>query len=137
MPEEATIPAVSGLVPSTTIALIFYHVAFKHPDTRISAPAVMLTGEYIRLFVQEAVLRANELRLRETKLIPAQKSCSDAEMDNLKASQNLGEEEDLEEDFNEYRGLGVATQLENEPPLLNVLEARHLAAVGGLLLMDF
>lgn len=56
---------VSEYIASATIARLLKDVAFKKDTTEITEPAVILSGEYIRLFIQEAVLRANEQRLGE------------------------------------------------------------------------
>lgn len=120
----------SEFVPSATIARIFHSVAFQSETTKITAPAVILTSEYIRLFVQEAVLRANEHRLSELANESVKKE--DPSVDDNKQLDN----ED-EEDEEEHRGLGLMSQLETEMPVLDALEARHLMAVSGLLLMDF
>lgn len=123
------------MVPSATIARIFHDVAFKKKDTKITAPAVLLSGEYIRLFVQEAVLRANEQRLADLSSGPA--NGDEPKKDDLGDEENDEEDFDFDEEEDDHRGLGVSTQIEVDVPPMDVLEARHLAAVSGLLLMDF
>lgn len=55
-------------MPSTleaTLARIFHDEAFQEDGTQIDAPLLALLAEYIRLFVLEAVIRANEERLQD------------------------------------------------------------------------
>lgn len=130
-------------IPAATIARVFQEVSFKDPQTLVSAPAIVLSSEYIRLFVREAVLRANEQRVAELEtapkvedeeMIPAEKTHNNEEKENIDRGIDDDEQGD-EEDFSN-RELGVSIQLEL-PPVNDALETRHLAEISGLLLMDF
>lgn len=118
-------------VPSATIARIFQELSFQSKSTKITAPAVILSSEYIRLFIQEAVLRSNEERLAELA-----KESTVKEVSEIDENEEQLDTEDNEED-EALRGLGLMSQLETEMPKLDALEASHLAAISGLLLMDF
>lgn len=121
------------MIPPETVARVFQDVAFRRPNTRISAKAVALSTEYLRLFVEEAVLRANEQRKAEEP--PTQidgidnvaDAAEDAEADPFNTS--MDEEP-------EQRGLGVSTQVPAEVSN-DTLDTRQLAAVAGLLVLDF
>lgn len=120
-------------VAPATIARVFKDVAFRSGQTRVSAAAVALSEEYIRLFIQEAVLRANAERLQD------QPTHIDG-IDNVAEANAVADDSDQFRDTSmdepEERGLGVPTQW---PPEVgnDVLDSRHLAAVSGLLVMDF
>lgn len=130
-------------VPGATIARIFRELAFKRDTTEITEPTVILCGEYIRLFVQEAILRSNEQRLAELGEKRTQEDLKQAEDQAKKEASEEFETNDADddEDFADedlgFRGLGVFTQTEFDVPPIDALETRHLAAVSGLLLMDF
>jgi hypothetical protein len=49
-------------IPLNTLARIFEVAVFEHDDTRITEQALELSSEYLRMFVREALLRANEDR---------------------------------------------------------------------------
>lgn len=49
-------------IPLDTIARIFETAVFEHTDTRITEQALELSSEYLKMFVREAILRANEDR---------------------------------------------------------------------------
>lgn len=49
-------------IPITTISRLFQTVAFEHDDTRITKQTLQLTAEYLKMFVREAILRADEAR---------------------------------------------------------------------------
>lgn len=124
------------MVASKTVARVFQGVAFRSKSTRIKAPAVALSAEYIRLFIQEAVLRANAQRLAEGQGVDG--------IDNEPGPDSLdvGAAEELplsdEDNFSdEDRGLGLPTQLPPAAEPEDSLLTRHLAAISGLLVMDF
>lgn len=131
-------------VPGSTIARVFHELAFKKKTTEITQPTVILCGEYIRLFVQEAILRSNQQRLAELDEKRTQEDVK-PESGPFEGSE-VGEENEVadaeqEDDFDDkelgFRGLGVFTQTELDVPPVDTLETRHLAAISGLLLMDF
>lgn len=108
-------------VSTSTIALIFENVAFKHDDTTITKTTVQLLAEYIRLFVHEAVVRANEERVAEGALDTVDG------IDNV-AEPDVGDDEDPPVD--------LATQYGTQAPA-QLLDTRHLAKVAGVLVLDF
>lgn len=52
-------------IPAATIARLFHTVAFKDRNTRITEKTLMLSSEYMRLFINEALIRSNEERVAE------------------------------------------------------------------------
>ena len=52
-------------IPLKTIARIFKELSFKSSNTRITLSTLELSSEYIKLFINEAIIRANEERLDE------------------------------------------------------------------------
>ncbi|VEU23949.1 DEKNAAC105116 [Brettanomyces naardenensis] len=55
-------------IDPTTIARLFHTVSFPDPDnTRITKKTLELVSEYIRLFMDEAIVRADEYRVEEKK----------------------------------------------------------------------
>lgn len=124
-------------ISSATVARVFHELSFKNEKTRIASSSVALSTEYMRLFVQEAIIRSNAQRLAEVPPsaidgIDNVESQADADnIDNDQFRENASDEE-----FEE-RGLGVSTQM--PPPSVgnDTLDSRHLAAVAGMLVMDF
>lgn len=119
-------------ISPATVARVFHEVSFKN-NTRIAASTVALSAEYIRLFVHEAIVRANAQRLAE--LPPTEVDG----IDNVEGDVLENEENDQFRDtqLNEERGLGLPTQ---RPPARagnDTLDSRHLTAVVGMLVMDF
>ncbi|CAH6720462.1 hypothetical protein CLIB1444_04S00584 [[Candida] jaroonii] len=112
-----------------TISRIFHELSFKN-NTRISEKALQLSGQYIRLFINEAIIRSNELRLEEIK----EQGQVDG-IDNVK--KDMGEDEEevpdmtMDEDFEEP--LTQMPAIEED----DTLDARHLSKVAGVLLLDF
>lgn len=123
-------------ISSATVARVFHELSFKSDHTRIASSSLALSSEYIRLFVQEAILRSNAQRLAE---LPASaidgidnvESQGDDDIDNDQFRDNTSDEE-----FEE-RGLGVLTQMPPQPGGNDTLDSRHLAAVAGMLVTDF
>lgn len=137
------------MVPPSTIARVFSEVSFSKDNTRITSSAVGLSAEYIRLFVREAVLRANAQRLAEgvpTEIDGIDNVAPYGEI--LDALDEFGGDEDdvfehehenehEHDDEIEDRGLGVSTQMPPASDSNDALTTRHLAAISGLLVMDF
>lgn len=123
------------LLSPTTVARAFHETAFKKPNTRITDTAMALSTEYLRLFINEAVLRANEERAKEAPV---------TEIDGIDNIASLGPEDENELDqFDdasdnelESRGLAIATQA-SVSSSSDILDVRHLSNVAGLLVMDF
>lgn len=98
---------------SVALARLFHTIAFEKEDTRITQKSLQLTTEYLKMFTREAILRANEVRLKEagTRAI---------ELDVQLALDNNQEAEGS-----------------NEELVQDVLDARHLRDIAGLLILDF
>ncbi|KAF5209451.1 putative NADH-ubiquinone oxidoreductase subunit [Clavispora lusitaniae] len=114
------------MIPPETVARVFQEVAFKRSGTRMSAKSLALSTEYIRLFVEEAILRSNAQRLAED---------SPTVIDGI---DNIQEENEANESFEEEneRGSGVSTQIPTDLAS-DTLDTRQLASVAGLLVLDF
>ena len=56
---------INQSIPVTTIARLFKELSFKDPQTRITLSTLELSSEYIKLFINEAIIRANEERIDE------------------------------------------------------------------------
>ncbi|KAH3680491.1 hypothetical protein WICMUC_000279 [Wickerhamomyces mucosus] len=54
-------------IPITTISRLFQTVVFTEEDTRITQQTLELSSEYLKMFVREAILRANEARINQNK----------------------------------------------------------------------
>lgn len=121
---------VLNMIPPETVARVFQEVAFRRPETRISAKGVALSTEYIRLFVEEALLRANEHRKAEAP---------PTRIDGIDNVEETGGDEAFNtsmDEENEERGLGVPTQVP-EDYTSDTLDTRQLMAITGLLVLDF
>ena len=57
--------SINQSIPVTTIARLFKELSFKDPQTRITLSTLELSSEYIKLFINEAIIRANEERIDE------------------------------------------------------------------------
>lgn len=124
------------LVSAATVARVFHELSFKNESTRIAASTVALSSEYIRLFVQEAILRSNAHRLAENS-----PTAIDG-IDNVESQAIADDDNDQFRDTSmdeeiEERGLGVSTQLPPTVTANDTLDSRHLAEVAGMLVMDF
>lgn len=125
------------LVNLKTISRLFHGVAFKNEDTRISEKTLQLSGQYIRLFINEAIMRANEQRISE--------GLSLNRVDGIDNIQQHGEREDPEEELPDVTlneddiASNPNTQfVSGEEEVGNdTLDARHLSKVAGVLLLDF
>ncbi|CDR38719.1 CYFA0S02e04918g1_1 [Cyberlindnera fabianii] len=49
-------------IPKTTLSRLLQTIIFENEDTRITEQTLDLSAEYLRTFIREAVLRANEAR---------------------------------------------------------------------------
>ncbi len=49
-------------IPITTLSRLFQTAVFEHDDTRITQQTLELSSEYLKMFIREAILRANEVR---------------------------------------------------------------------------
>lgn len=130
-------------ISSVTVARVFHDISFKNDQTRIASSTVGLSAEYIRLFVQEAILRSNAQRLADH---PPSEIDGIDNLRDQKGTQGDDLDIDIENDqfrensFDdelEERGLGVSTQMPPPAGGNDTLDSRHLAAVAGMLVMDF
>ncbi|OBA19639.1 hypothetical protein METBIDRAFT_46243 [Metschnikowia bicuspidata var. bicuspidata NRRL YB-4993] len=121
------------MVAPTTIARVFSEVSFSNASTRITSSAVALSAEYIRLFVREAILRANAQRLEEAA--PTEVDGIDNVTAAAAPPADYGDGSDASDD--EGVALPVPTQLPPATDSSDTLTTRHLAAVSGLLVVDF
>lgn len=134
-------PASQTMISSTTIARIFRELSFKNDSTRITLSTLELSSEYIKLFINEAIIRSNEERLLEGD----EMSKVDG-IDNLPAKSqpaetqepSQAEGEDFDSDLDDYPTQDVNTQLGPLETLANdTLDTRHLSKVAGILVLDF
>lgn len=127
-------------ISPATVARVFHQLSFKSDSTRIAASTVALSSEYIRLFVQEAILRSNAQRLSEmppTAIDGIDNVESQVPEDNDNDNYNdQFRETSMDEEIDE-RGLGVPTQMPPQAAGNDTLDSRHLSAVAGMLVMDF
>ena len=124
------------IIPETVLARIFHEVAFKDENTRITAKAMKLSQEYIRLFVQEAIMRSNEERLLEGNSLTTVDG-----IDNV--DKPMDDEEDPEKELEDtaiYDGDDTNNFTTQRPPTdteNDTLDSRHLAKIAGVLVLDF
>lgn len=119
------------VVPTATIARIFNEVSFKNEETRITLSTLELASEYIRLFINEAVIRSNEERLLEGDSLNKVDG-----IDNVQGG--------TADDFDDENTDGIDppvdehTQINTNVNLSNdTLDSRHLEKVAGILVLDF
>lgn len=131
-------PDHDTLVNLKTISRLFHGVAFKHEDTRISEKALQLSGQYIRLFVHEAITRANEQRLSEGQTLNQIDGIDNIEPAREQRDEPEEELPDMtlnEDDIPSNPNTQFAHE-ENDDDN-QALDARHLSKVAGVLLLDF
>lgn len=124
------------LLSPTTVARVFHETAFKNPNTRITDTAIALSTEYLRLFINEAVLRANEERANEAPVTEIDGIDNIVPVGPEDPENELDQFEDASDNELETRGLAIATQA-SMPSSADILDVRHLSSVAGLLVMDF
>lgn len=120
-------------VPPELVARVFHDVAFQKPDTRITASTVALSTEYMRLFIKEAIVRANDVRLEEEPL-----TAIDGIDNVVQATQPLQNVDQFGDASVEEEDVELPEQ-EEQPPTssASTLDTRHLKAVAGVLVLDF
>ncbi|ODV82748.1 hypothetical protein CANARDRAFT_204564 [[Candida] arabinofermentans NRRL YB-2248] len=96
-----------------TIARLFKTVSFSSPDTKITTKTLQLVTEYIRLFTSEAILRANEQRIQESRKESNRYNITGGAVDEDGNNQETTEKED------------------------GVLDTKDLEIIAGLLTLDF
>lgn len=132
-------------IPLKTIARIFKELSFKSSNTRITLSTLELSSEYIKLFINEAIIRANEERLDEGDSLVKIDG-----IDNVTQYPNIEEEpeevnmEDID-DFDEDDYYDEITNSQRQLKKLennttggnNRLDSRHLQKIAGVLTLDF
>lgn len=138
-------------IPIATIGRLFQTVAFKNGNTRISQKALELSSEYIKLFLSEALIRSNEERLAEGDSLtqvdgidnlnrPRELENEEAEAGINDTTINDGNEEEVDEDIDDPSQMRTQsrTAFNSDIDLGNdTLDAKHLARVAGILVLDF
>ena len=142
-------------IPIATIARLFQTSAFKNEKTRITQKTLQLSSEYIKLFINEALIRSNEERLaegdsltkvdgidnlnktREMEQGDIEARVADNTMNDDSESENEDEDEDDMEDPTQT-GTQNQTAYNSDVDLGNdTLDAKHLSKVAGILVLDF
>ncbi|QPG75704.1 hypothetical protein FOA43_003063 [Brettanomyces nanus] len=97
-------------IDPTTIARLFHTVSFSDSENiRITKKTLALVSEYAKLFTDEAIVRSNEYRLEERRRLA----------------------NSYQTDTNEISTTNEAA------PTGGALDAKHLEAIAGLLVLDF
>jgi hypothetical protein len=128
-----------------TIARIFQEKSFTKPDTKIAKSTLKLTSEYIHLFINEAIVRANEQRLLEgdslTKVDGIDNVSQKVLLTQVDADvSDNGDDIDIDEDPEDYHETNTQRQLSgafDNTVSNDTLDSRHLAKIAGLLVLDF
>lgn len=124
-------------IPLLTIARAFAEVSFKNPDSRITANTLKLSAEYIKLFINEAVLRSNEERINEGNSLNKVDGIDDVGIDDAAVDAEVSLDEDLDEDDIEIPAPATQYRPREEEVGNNVIDTRHLSKVAGVLVLDF
>lgn len=138
-------------IPIATIARLFQNSAFKNENTRITQKTLQLSAEYIKLFINEALIRSNEERLAEgdslTKVdgIDNINTHGETENDDMEArvdDHTINDGDNLDEEFDMDDPTQTATQNQTaynfDVDLGNdMLDVKHLSKVAGILVLDF
>ena len=132
-------------IPLKTIARIFKELSFKSSNTRITLSTLELSSEYIKLFINEAIIRANEERLDEgDSLVKIDGIDNVTQYPNIEEDQEEVNVEDIE-DFDEDDYYDEITNSQRQLKKLennttggnNRLDSRHLQKIAGVLPLDF
>ncbi|EER30432.1 predicted protein [Candida tropicalis MYA-3404] len=132
-------------IPLKTIARIFKELSFKSSNTRITLSTLELSSEYIKLFINEAIIRANEERLDEgDSLVKIDGIDNVTQYPNIEEDQEEVNVEDIE-DFDEDDYYDEITNSQRQLKKLennttggnNRLDSRHLQKIAGVLTLDF
>lgn len=124
-------------IPLITIARTFAEVSFKNTDSRITANTLKLSAEYIKLFINEAVLRSNEERINEGNSLNKVDGIDDVEIDDAAVDAEVSLDEDVDEDDIEIPAPATQYRPREEEVGNNVIDTRHLSKVAGVLVLDF
>ena len=132
-------------IPLKTIARIFKELSFKSSNTRITLSTLELSSEYIKLFINEAIIRANEERLDEgDSLVKIDGIDNVTQYPNIEEEQEEVNMEDID-DFDEDDYYDEITNSQRQLKKLennttggnNRLDSRHLQKIAGVLTLDF
>lgn len=138
-----------AMIPISTIARIFKEVSFKDEKTRITQNTLHLSTEYIKLFINEAIIRSNEERIVEgntlntvdgiDNVVPDIEPTFDngpSEVTMIEQDDNMDSDEDPDDmgDGATQKQLAFRADVNLDN---NTLDSRHLAKVAGLLVLDF
>lgn len=124
-------------VPLVTLARIFEGSSFRNRDTRITANTLKLSAEYIKLFINEAVLRSNEERISEGNSLNKVDGIDDVANDDADVDAEVSLDEDVDEDDIEIPAPATQYRPREEELGNNVIDTRHLSKVAGVLVLDF
>lgn len=136
-------------VSLAVIARLFKSLSFKNDNTRITKKTLELSSEYIRLFIHEALLRSNEARIAEVPMrqvdgIDNLEKDNDERNDEDENSDSLSKMEDSDNELSSEEGEMTNFNSQNKTAVNpaaemgnDALDLRHLAKVGGILILDF
>lgn len=121
-------------VQAATIARIFREIAFKNDETKITVNALALASEYIKLFVNEAIIRSNDERLLEGDSLTKVDG-----IDNVLQHQDevVNELSDDDVEIPEDESSTQAQLRQAQADTTDLVDSRHLAKIGGILVLDF
>lgn len=140
--EQDTRPGI----PLLTIARIFENLSFKSKDTKITANTLKLSSEYIRLFINEALIRSNEERLLEGNAVDKVDGIDnlDDDLDDANAEVEVPPTAEFDEDEDEDIDNQIPGEMTQGDRLNNdgqqdnqMLDTRHLSKIAGVLVLDF
>ncbi|RCK66025.1 hypothetical protein Cantr_01690 [Candida viswanathii] len=153
-------------IPIKTIARLFKELSFTTPEsTRITLSTLELSSEYIKLFINEAIIRANEERVDEgdalgkvdgidyvTTQYPDSQEITGTQGEKKEEEEEVGvelgegdDDDDVDvDDFDEddyYDEISNSqrqlAKLDNGSTANNRLDSRHLQKIAGVLVLDF
>lgn len=127
------------LVNLGAISRLFHESCFRNEDTRMTQKSLQMSAQYIRLFINEAIIRSNEERRLEGD-----------RMEKVDGIDNIEEVRENEGDEVEEEVPDI-TMMEEEPSTqmptqygstetsddTSTIDTRHLSAIAGVLLLDF
>lgn len=124
-------------IPETVLARLFHEAAFKDKSTRITAKSMKLSQEYVRLFVQEAILRSNEERLREGNSLTTVDGIDNVDKDVIDDDEDPEKELEDTTIFESEENNFETQRPPQDEPENDTLDSRHLAKIAGVLVLDF
>ncbi|KAG7663774.1 uncharacterized protein J8A68_002634 [[Candida] subhashii] len=150
----------SSDIPLATIARIFKELSFKDPTTTITISTLDLSSEYIKLFINEAILRSNEERIKQNNgglenvvmdddhnemntSSTQYPTMDELDVEEVDASDDEEDEYILNDESNTQKQLKQVNQESrgrvsgNGGSGNDTLDSNHLAKIAGILLLDF